>query len=94
MIEQLNFYCEPGWAVGLIGASFLAGIIVGTLTLTRLGDILGRKPVYMLGVFMHVGFTMAILMSYNAYLDYALVFIFGLSSTARYYVGFSYLLEI
>lgn len=48
----------------------------------------------MLGVFMHVGFTMAILMSYNAYLDYALVFIFGLSSTARYYVGFSYLLEI
>jgi MFS family permease len=50
MIEQLNFYCAPKVYLGLIGATFLLGIVFGCLTVTRLGDKYGRKPVYFVGL--------------------------------------------
>lgn len=80
--------------IGLIGAAFLAGIVVGCSTLTRLGDIYGRKPTYMLGLVMHLIFIVAILNTYNIYVAYFLLFFFGMSVTAKYYVGYTYLLEV
>ena len=94
LIEQLDFYCAPGYAIGLIGAAFLVGVVIGSLTLTRLGDIHGRKPIYLLGLVMHLGFMAGILLSTNYILDYILVFILGLSLTARYYVGYCYNIEM
>ena len=80
--------------IGFIGAAFLLGIVIGSLTLTRLGDIHGRKPIYILGLVMHLGFMAGIIFSRNYVLDYILVFIFGLSLTARYYVGYCYNIEM
>jgi len=64
------------------------------MTLTRLGDVAGRRPIFMLGVIMHIGFTIGLLWSTNPILTYGLIFIFGMSVTARYYVGYSYNLEM
>lgn len=80
--------------IGLIGACFLCGIVVGCMTLTRMGDVVGRKPIYMLGVVMHIVVMVGLIMSYNAYFDFLLVFTFGMSVTARYYVGYAYNLEM
>lgn len=80
--------------IGLIGACFLCGIVVGCMTLTRMGDVVGRKPIYMLGVVMHIVVMIGLIVSYNAYLDFLLVFTFGMSVTARYYVGYAYNLEM
>ena len=80
--------------IGLIGALFLIGIVIGCSSLTRLGDIYGRKPVYLLGMFMHIFFMVAILISTNKIITYFLLFIFGMSVTARYYVGYTYNLEM
>jgi MFS family permease len=80
--------------VGLIGALFLVGIVVGCSTLTRLGDKLGRKPIYILGLLMHIFFMIGILISTVKTVSYVLLFIFGMSVTARYYVGYTYNLEM
>lgn len=70
------------------------GIVIGSLTLTRLGDIHGRKPIFMLGLVMHLGFMAGMIINTNYILCYLLVFIFGLSLTARYYVGYAYNIEM
>ena len=50
LVEQLNFNCVPKVWLGLIGATFLLGIVFGCLTVIQLGDKLGRKPVYFAGL--------------------------------------------
>ena len=60
LIAQFNFYCQPKWKIGMMGFSFLAGIVLGCLTIARLGDVYGRKPIYMLGLFMHLVTMIAI----------------------------------
>lgn len=94
LIETFNFYCEPSAMIGLIGAAFLMGVVIGSLTLTRLGDVHGRRPIFMLGLVMHLGFMAGIMVVTNYVLCYVLVFIFGLSLTARYYVGYAYNVEM
>jgi len=86
--------CEPEYKVGLIGAAFLLGVVVGCSTLARLGDIVGRKPIYMLGLGMHIAITCGILWSTSQLITFTLLFLFGMSLTARYYVGYTYLLEM
>ena len=80
--------------VGLIGSCFLFGIVIGCSTLTRLGDKHGRKPIYMLGIFMHLSFMTGILIASNDIICFVLIFIFGMSLTARYYVGYTYNMEM
>jgi len=80
--------------IGLIGAVFLAGIVIGCATLTRLGDIYGRKPIYMMGIIMHLIFMAGILFVTKQYITYLLIFWFGLSISTRYYVGYTYNVEM
>jgi MFS family permease len=94
LLEQLDFYCKPDMMIGLVGALFLLGIVVGCLTLTRQGDVYGRKPLYILGLAMQIGFTFGIVFTTNYIVAYILLFILGMSVTAKYYVGFTYLMEI
>lgn len=94
LIDQLDFHCEDDIMIGFIGALFLMGIVVGCSTLTRLGDKIGRRPVYLIGLFMHLFFMIGILITKNKYIAYGLLFIFGMSLTARYYVGYTYNLEM
>ena len=94
LIETFDFYCKPSALIGLIGAAFLMGVVIGSLTLTRLGDVHGRRPTFMLGLVMHLVFMAGILVVTNYLIAYALVFLFGLSMTTRYYVGYTYNLEM
>lgn len=49
-IITFDLYCDSELKIGLFGSMFLAGIVVGSITLTRLGDLYGRKPVFIMGV--------------------------------------------
>ena len=79
-----------------MGAFFLLGIVFGCLTIARLGDIYGRKPIYKLGLFMHLAFSIGIcfLQTRNFIILYGLLLVFGMSITARYYVGYSFNIEM
>lgn len=96
LIVQFDFMCEPKWKIGMMGFSFLLGIVIGCLTVARLGDIYGRKPIYKLGLYMHLLFAIGItFVSYkNDFLIYMLLIFFGISVTARYYVGYSFNIEM
>lgn len=80
----------------MMGFSFLAGIVLGCLTIARLGDVYGRKPIYRLGLVMHLVLmiTITFLTTQSFLVLYALLVLFGMSVTARYYVGYSYNLEM
>jgi len=79
-----------------VGTSFLLGIVIGCLTVARLGDVYGRKPIYKLGLGMHLGFSIGIcfLQTKNLFVLYGLLIVFGMSLTARYYVGYSFNIEM
>ena len=89
----MDLFCEPDIYIGLLGSTFLLGIVIGCLTLTRLGDVYGRKPIYVLGIVMHICFMGVVLVTTSLAVAYACVFLFGTSLTARYYVGYTYNLE-
>ena len=80
----------------MMGVSFLVGIVVGCLTIARLGDVYGRKPIFKLGLYMHLAFSVCIcfLQTQNFFVIYTLLLIFGMSVTARYYVGYSFNIEM
>lgn len=94
LITQLNLYCSPDYIIGLLGASFLLGIVIGCSTLTRLGDKHGRKPIYMIGIVLNLCFVLGVLFVNNLLLVFGLIFVFGLSVSARYYVGYTYNIEM
>lgn len=85
--------CAEPWEIGLMGSFFLAGIVVGCLTLTRLGDILGRKPIFIIGMLLQIGVSIAIVLLYNKWANFGLCLVMGLALTGKQYVGYTYLLE-
>lgn len=62
--------------------------------MTKMGDIYGRKPIYMLGLAMNFVLVASLIVSTNPYLVYTILFFMGISVTARYYVGLTYNLEM
>ena len=90
----MELFCAPDWIVGLIGSLFIVGIVVGCMTLTRMGDIVGRRPIYLIGLVLHIFALLAMLVNTEVWVGYILLFVSGLSITARYYVGYTYNLEM
>ena len=79
--------------MGLFGSFFIIGIVIGCVTLTRLGDTLGRKPVFIMGMIIQTVSIFIAIVIVNLYIEYAVFFLLGISLTAKVYVGFNYLLE-
>jgi len=48
----------------------------------------------MLGFFMNFAFVTALIFSHNIYVDFVVLFGLGLSIAARYYVGYTYNVEM
>jgi MFS family permease len=48
-VDQFNFHCDIK-SFGINGAMFILGLVVGCSSLTRMGDVYGRKPLFMLGL--------------------------------------------
>jgi len=97
LISQFNFYCEAKLTIGMMGFMFLVGIVLGCATIARLGDIYGRKPIYTLGLYMHLVFSVIICFisgENSIILLYGGLIFFGMSLTARFYVGYIYNLEM
>jgi len=78
----------------MIGFTFLTGIVIGCLTVTRLGDIWGRKPVYFIGLICNVFIITGLVFSTNEFLDFCLLFLAGFTTTMRSYVGYAYNIEM
>ena len=73
---------------------FLLGIVIGCLTITKQGDVYGRKPIYLLGLIMQLVIVLALIISKNYWIDTGFLVVLGMSMTARYYVGYTYNIEM
>ena len=71
-VEDLDLYCTPGAEVGLIGSMFFAGWAISATTLPRLGDIYGRKKVYLCAMTGHLFIYLGEILSRNIKLTTAL----------------------
>lgn len=80
--------------IGLLGSSFLCGLVLGCCTIARAGDIYGRKIVFSISILVLVIVSLLFLVSTNVYIDFALLLVVGWAVTGKQYVGYSYLLEI
>jgi len=65
--------------IGLMGAAFLLGIFAGCRTLTRMGDVKGRKPIYLIGMAFNLGCAVFIFFAYHIFIVYFILFLLGLS---------------
>jgi putative MFS transporter len=73
---------------------FFAGAFIGSLVLPRLADIFGRRPIYMFGLALYALTALCYPFSMSLTFNYCLIFLGGISESARYYVGFVYLQEL
>lgn len=61
--------------------------------LPRAADIVGRKPMFLLGLTIYMCVVVSLLFCTNIKLAYFLLFMGGISETGRYYVAYVYLIE-
>ena len=94
LLYQLDFYCAPKWQLGLIGALFLVGIVIGSVSLTKLADHYGRKPIYFAGLLTNFMIVAIMMFTTSLVLSYVLIFCLGLGVTMRFYVGYTFNIEM
>ena len=78
----------------MIGSCFFIGCFFGSFILPRIADIKGRKPMFLLGLFLYIVCVFGLLFSKNKALMYTFLVIGGISETGRYYVAYVYAIEI
>lgn len=78
----------------MLGAFFLLGVVIGSLTLARLGDVYGRKPIFILGLLIQLASTIGILLVKNWIVCIFLLLAFGVALSGSRFVGYSYLIEL
>jgi len=79
--------------IGLLGAFAFIGWSLGCLLISPYADAYGRKGPFLSAVFIQFFVWILILLCYNLYATYLLLFIFGLCIAGRYTVGFVFLVE-
>jgi MFS family permease len=80
--------------MGFLGSSFIAGCFVGSFILSRLADIIGRRPIFIVGLCLQISVVVASLFCKSIYLAYLLLFLGGIGEVGRYYVAYVYNVEM
>jgi DHA1 family bicyclomycin/chloramphenicol resistance-like MFS transporter len=93
LIDQYEILCLDNFYIGMFGTCFLLGIVFGCLTLSRLGDIYGRKPIIIIGMLIQITCVGIIVLSKHLFICYFAMFFLGIAVTGKTYVGFPYLIE-
>ncbi len=83
LIVQLDLKCEDEIVIGLFGSCFLAGIVLGSVTITRIGDIYGRRPAFMIGLAITSVVTFLFLINKSYHVAYLLCFVLGFGITGK-----------
>jgi len=79
----MNFHCEPEYKIGLCGSFFLLGMVIGCLTFARLGDIHGRKPIFIIGMTIILFVMLAMTFTHNYLFVYFLLFCYGIACAGK-----------
>lgn len=70
------------------------GIIFGSLIMTKIADVAGRKPVFFFGLLIHIVAVSATFLITDAGWFLFFIFVIGIGTSARYLVGYVYVSEL
>lgn len=78
----------------MIGSCYFIGAFVGSFIIPRLADVVGRKPMFILGCVLYIISNVVTMFITDLNLLYATIILGGISETGRYYVAYVYAVEI
>lgn len=93
-VDQYNLTCTSDIGLSMIGSSFFIGTFLGSFVLPRLADVVGRKPIFLLGLVLYIVTVVGMIFAKDVYVLYGLLVLGGISETGRYYVAYVYAVEI
>lgn len=77
LVEILDLKCKPSYLIGLFGSSYFIGWVIAGIIIPRLGDIYGRKWLFIGSYILQCIASIIILLSTNTYLTISLFFVLG-----------------
>jgi MFS family permease len=78
----------------MIGSCFFIGTFLGSFILPRLADVVGRRPMFLLGLILYITTVTGMIFASDVRVLYGLLVLGGISETGRYYVAYVYAVEI
>lgn len=67
---------------------------MGSFILPRAADVVGRKPMFLVGLVLYFIVVTALIFNKSVGLTYFLMILGGISETGRYYVAYVYCVEM
>lgn len=93
-LEQFDLTCASDETIGRIGSSFFVGTFLGSFILPRAADVVGRKPMFMLGLVIYICVVIGLMVASTLFQLMALLVLSGVGECGRYYVAYVYVIEI
>ena len=93
-ITKLDLVCISNSEMGYFGALMLSGFFFGSLFLVRIGDIIGRKPVILLSMFLAIISLIGIALANTLTLLLVFIFVYGLTMPPQSFLMFVLMNEL
>jgi len=93
-ITSLDLLCTSNFKLGLFGSLYFVGFVVGAITLLRLGDIYGRRPVLLFTSSSYLLLYILLFFANDLNLIYCLIVVGGWLAIARGALFYIYMLEM
>ena len=93
-ITNKNLLWISSFDLGLFGSIYMSGYAFGALTVLRLGDIIGRRPILLLSSASNTIIYFLLCFAGDTYLIYALLFIDGAMRMTKGSLAYILMLEL
>lgn len=81
--------------ISLLGTAMLVGFMVGSLTLTNLSDVYGRKPLLQISLLLSTIILVPLIFLQADFIGTIVCsFIFGIAASSRYSIAYIYIVEL
>ena len=91
---EMELYCTSKLYIGLFGSLYFVGFMVGSMTLLRLADIYGRRPLLLLGIAIHVVAVFFIIWLSSLIARYCFITLLGIATGITVNCTFVLLVEL
>ena len=90
-MTQLDLICVEPYLVGMFGAVSFLSFSIGSILITRVIDLYGRRPTILAASLVTpIGIVLTVLIGTNLWIIYAIIFLIGLSYNCRGSTAFLY----
>lgn len=90
----LDLMCKPRRATAFVSMAVFAGSAIGCLFVPRLGDLMGRKPIFCISLAIQAPLLASISFLRGLKVIYTVCFIFGICVIGRMACGFLLMMEL